>query len=101
MTEQTITIYCFIDDFFHAVGRKDDAHCKINDAELLTTALLAARYFHGNLCSAYSYMQAHHGVRLIDKSGFTRRLHSLQPSCWLCLLPWARASRSSTLPQLT
>ncbi|WP_255593889.1 hypothetical protein [Pontibacter sp. HSC-14F20] len=56
MTEQTITIYCFIDDFFHAVGRKDDAHCKINDAELLTTALLSARYFHGNLCSAYGYM---------------------------------------------
>ena len=74
MTEQTFTIYCFIDDFFHAIGRKDDAHCKINDAELLTTALLAARYFHGNLCSAYSYMQAHHGVRRIDKSGFTRRL---------------------------
>lgn len=78
MTEQTITIYCFIDDFFRAIGRKDDAHCKINDAELLTTALLSARYFHGNLHSAYGYMQAHHGVRRIDKSGFIRRLHGLR-----------------------
>lgn len=78
MTEQTITIYCFIDDFFTAIGRKDDAHSKITDAELLTTALLAARYFHGNLHSAYGYMQAHHGVRRIDKSGFTRRLHALK-----------------------
>lgn len=78
MTEQTITIYCFIDDFFHAIGREVDAHCKISDAELLTTALLAARYFHGNLCSAYGYMQAHHGVRRIDKSGFIRRLHGLR-----------------------
>lgn len=78
MTEQTITIYCFIDDFFRAIGRKDDAHCKISDAEVLTCALLAARYFHGNLSSACLYMKAHHGVKMIDKSGFTRRLHGLR-----------------------
>lgn len=78
MTEQTIAIYCFIDDFFITIGRKADVHCKISDAEILTTALLAARYFHGNLRSACSYMQAHHGVKMIDKSGFIRRLHRLQ-----------------------
>jgi hypothetical protein len=78
MTEQTIAIYCFIDDFFHAIGRKDDVHSKLSDAELLTTALLAARYFYGNLHSACGYMQAHHGVKMIDKSGFIRRLHQLQ-----------------------
>jgi hypothetical protein len=78
MTEQTIAIYCFIDDFFLTVGRKDDAHCRLSDAELLTTALVAARFFYGNLHSACAYMGEHHGVRLIDKSGFTRRLHGLQ-----------------------
>lgn len=78
MTEQTIAIYCFIDDFFITTGRKADVHCKLSDAEILTTALLAARYFHGNLCSACNYMQQHHGVRMIDKSGFTRRLHGLR-----------------------
>ena len=78
MQEQTIAIYCFIDDFFHVIGRKNDIHCKISDAEILTTALLAARYFYGNLCSACAYMREHHGVKMIDKSGFTRRLHSLQ-----------------------
>jgi hypothetical protein len=77
MTEQTIAIYCFIDDFFITIGRKDDVHCKLTDAEILTTALIAARYFHGNLCSACAYMQQHHKVRMIDKSGFTRRLHGL------------------------
>ena len=78
MTEQTIAIYCFIDDFFLTVGRKDDAHCKLSDAELLTTALVAARFFYGNLHSACAYMKEHHGVRMIDKSGFTRRLHGLR-----------------------
>lgn len=78
MTEQTIAIYCFIDDFFITIGRKEDVHCRISDAEILTTALLAARYFHGNLISACSYMQHHHGVKMIDKSGFIRRLHRLR-----------------------
>jgi hypothetical protein len=78
MTEQTIALYCFIDDFFISIGRKADVHCKISDAEILTTALLAARYFQGNLCSACAYMQQHHGVKMIDKSGFIRRLHKLQ-----------------------
>lgn len=78
MQEQTIAIYCFIDDFFISIGRKDDVHCKISAAEILTTALLAARYFHGNLVSAGTYMQQQHGVKMIDKSGFTRRLHGLQ-----------------------
>ncbi|HUP10600.1 MAG TPA: IS982 family transposase [Niastella sp.] len=79
MKEQTIAIYCFIDDFFHTIGRKDDVHCKISDAEILTTALLSARYFYGNLHSACNYMKDHQGVKMIDKSGFIRRLHSLQP----------------------
>jgi hypothetical protein len=78
MTEQTIAIYCFIDDFFISIGRKADVHCKLSDAEILTTALLAARYFQGNLCSACAYMQQHHRVKMIDKSGFTRRLHGLR-----------------------
>ena len=78
MQEQTIAIYCFIDDFFKAVGRKDDTHCKLTDAEILTTALIGARYFHGNLHTACEYMQEQHKVKMIDKSGFIRRLHKLQ-----------------------
>ena len=78
MTDQTIAIYCFIDDFFLASGRKEEVHCKLSDAEILTTALLSARYFYGNLATACTYMKQHHGVKMIDKSGFTRRLHGLQ-----------------------
>lgn len=95
MTEQTIAIYCFIDDFFKAIGRKDDIHCKISDAEILTTALLAARYFQGNLCLACAYMQQHHGVKMIDKSGFTRRLHGLRQQLLALFL-----ALSDTLKQL-
>jgi len=66
MTKQNIAIYCFIDDFFNAIGRKEDVPCKLSDAELLTTALIAARYFHGNLHNACDYMQQHHRVKMIN-----------------------------------
>lgn len=78
MADKTIAIYCFLDDFFRAIGRKTDVHCKRNDAEIATTALIAALYFHGNQASAMGYMQKHHGLRKLDKSGFNRRLHRLE-----------------------
>jgi len=78
MSEQAIAIYCFIDDFLKAVGHKTDAHCKVSDAEIITTALIAARYFYGNQTTGRAYMREKHGVVMIDKSGFSRRLHSLE-----------------------
>jgi hypothetical protein len=78
MSEQAIAIYCLIDDFLKTVGHKTDAHCKVSDAEIMTTALIAARYFYGNQTTARVYMQEKHRVVMIDKSGFTRRLHRLE-----------------------
>ncbi|WP_299466582.1 IS982 family transposase [uncultured Microscilla sp.] len=77
MTDYTIAIYCFIDDFLKKTGYKENPIKKITDAELMTTALVAARYFSGNHQKSMSYMRNHHGVDMIDKSGFNRRLHGL------------------------
>lgn len=78
MTDKAIAIYCFLDDFFKASAPKEDAHCKLNDAEIATTALLAALFFYGNQASATKYMREHHGLKMIDKSGFNRRIHRLE-----------------------
>lgn len=78
MADKTIAIYCFIDDFMKATGRQTDVHCKLNDAEIATTALMAALYFSGSHAKACHYMQQHHGLKMIDKSGFNRRLHRLE-----------------------
>ena len=49
MTEQTVAMYCFLDDFLRiARPRPADKRRQVGDAEILTTALLAARYFDGN-----------------------------------------------------
>ncbi len=81
MREQTIAMYCFLDDLIHftrppgtpllASGRR------LTDAQVLTTALIAARFFGGNLVVAKHYMEQHWGQNRLDKSGFTRRLHAL------------------------
>ncbi|OWP61379.1 transposase, partial [Hymenobacter amundsenii] len=70
-------MYCFIDDFLRATRPQAPHKRHLSDAELLTTALLAARFFGGNLAAARRYMQQHWGMKALDKSGFTRQLHRL------------------------
>ncbi len=44
---------------------------------MLTTALVAARFFGGNLGLGQRYMEQHWRQSKLDKSGFTRQLHAL------------------------
>ncbi len=82
MENYVITIYCFIDDFVKISRKKDESLRKTTDAEILTTAIIASRYFGCNMVKARGYMRSHHGVVFIDKSGFNRRLHGLEFLLW-------------------
>ena len=82
MTDFTITIYCFIDDFHKKTNHKEHSKRKVSDAEIMTTALLAARYFYGNFVTARQYMEQHHGMARLDKSNFNRHLHRLECQLW-------------------
>lgn len=77
MNDFTIAIYCFVDDYLQIAGEKPAAKRLLNDAQVITTALLAARYFGGNMVKARSYMQEHQGCRMPHKSNFNRMLHRL------------------------
>lgn len=77
MTEQTVAMYCFLDDFLRLTRPQAPHRRHLSDAEVLTTALLAARFFGGNLAVARRYMEQHWGMKSLDKSGFTRQLHRL------------------------
>nr|WP_227687108.1 hypothetical protein [Spirosoma arboris] len=83
MTDKALAIYCLLDDMFQIMGLKTDAHCKLNEAEVATTALMAALFFYGNQATACDYMQRHMGCRMIDKSGFNHRLHRLEATLLL------------------
>lgn len=77
MTDYTIAIYCFLDDYLKVSRPKEDSRRKVNDAGIITIAILAARYFHCNLISASGYMQQHHGFKKLDKANLNRHLHRL------------------------
>ena len=54
-----------------------DPHRKLNDAQVITTALVAAYYFQGNQSHACSYMRDFFGFDMPDKSNFNKILHQL------------------------
>ncbi|GAA3993715.1 IS982 family transposase [Hymenobacter antarcticus] len=81
MREQTVAMYCFLDDLLTTTrpvwARPADKRRHLSDAQVLTTALVAARYFGGNLVLGQRYMEQHWGQKSLDKSGFNRQLHAL------------------------
>jgi hypothetical protein len=51
---------------------------QLSDAEMITTALVAARFFGGNHQAAQDYLKEHGLMpKMLDKSRFNRRLHRL------------------------
>jgi hypothetical protein len=67
-----------------SVTQKNESHRKMTNAQITTTAIIAARYFGGNLVKAKSYLSSHWGCNYIDKGGFIRRLHGLEDKMTLC-----------------
>ena len=48
MDGQIIAVYCLTADMLQALGHRDDGQCHLNDAEVMTIALVAALFFGGN-----------------------------------------------------
>lgn len=80
MYDKTIAIYTFLDDILKAIKHTEPANRKASDAEVITTALLAAKYFGGNIGHAISFVKSKK-LRLmpgmLGKSRFNRRIHAL------------------------
>ncbi len=68
----------FPDDLLRAIGHNEDCRRDMSDAEIITTALIAAMFFDGNYAKACCYMKDHKLIpNMLDKSRFNRRLHSI------------------------
>ncbi|MUG93758.1 hypothetical protein F7734_15565 [Scytonema sp. UIC 10036] len=59
MLNEIITIYAIIDDLLKAIGHDKNCRRKMSDAEIITTAIIAAIFFGGNHSMACSYMKDH------------------------------------------
>jgi hypothetical protein len=79
MDEEITATFCLCDDLLKAIQHPEDPQCQMNDAEVMTTALVAALFFRGNHESARAMLKQHGYIpRMLSKSRFSRRLHRIK-----------------------
>jgi hypothetical protein len=78
MDRQIILVYCLCADLLIALHHAEDRQCQMSDAEVMTTALVAALYFGGKYERARELLQEQGYIpTMLSKSQFSRRLHRL------------------------
>jgi len=83
MHEQIIFIYCICADLLASLGVRDDQQCKMNSAEVMTIAIVAAIFFGGNFSRARSLLKSHKYIRsMLSESRLNRRIHEIDISVW-------------------
>jgi hypothetical protein len=79
MDELIIALFCLINDLLEAMNHREDSQCQTNDAEVMTTALIAAFYFGGNWTHACRWLHVPHYIpKMLSKSRFNRRMHRVK-----------------------
>ena len=79
MDTEIIAIYCLCDDFLKAMHHVDDGQCQMSDAEVMTTAIVAVRYFGGNIEWARAMLQQQAYIpTMLSRSRLNRRLHRVK-----------------------
>jgi hypothetical protein len=100
MDSQIVAVYCLCDDMLKTLHHKEDPQSQINDAEVMTPAIVAALYLGGNMEKARDLMKEYGYVpKMLGKSRFNRRLHRVA-GLFLCLFSllgetWKELNESS------
>jgi len=85
--EGIIAIYCVCDDLCKLLGIQDDRQAQVTTAEVMTTALVAAWLFHGNLELIRAFLKAEGYIpQMLGSSRLNRRLHRIPEGVWRLLL---------------
>jgi hypothetical protein len=78
MDTQIVAVFCLCDDMLKALHHYEDPQSQISDAEVMTTAIVAALYFGGNIEKARVHLQEYGYIpKMLGKSRFNRRLHRI------------------------
>ena len=71
-------IYVITDDLLRAVGHTEDCRRVMSDTEVITSALVAAKFFGGNQEQACNFLLEDGLIpKMLSKSRFSRRWHRL------------------------
>ncbi len=80
MDERIIAVYCRCDDCLKALRHYEDPQCEMSEAEVVTTAIVAALFFRGNLEAARTHLQTAGWIpQRLSRSRYNRRLHRMRP----------------------
>jgi hypothetical protein len=101
-----VTTYVVLDDLLKAMGFQDDGRAHVTTAEVLTVAVVAARYFQNHQERALCVLQQLGAIPRLSTSRFNRRLHQAQAVLddglqWLSQLvarPWLAIVDTLPLP---
>ena len=78
MVLEIVAIYYWIDEIIKYMGHKQDKRCLMSDSEIITTLIVAARFFSGNIEKARLFLRDHGYIKnMLEKSRFNRRQHAL------------------------
>ena len=78
MDTQIVVVFCLCDDMLKALHHHEDPQCRMSDAEVMTTAIVAMLYFRGNFCLASRFLyDGKYIPGMLSKSRFNRRLHRI------------------------
>jgi hypothetical protein len=79
MDDKIVAIYTIVSDFLMAIHHYEDSQRQMSDAEVMTTAIVAALFFAGNYESARSMLaEPRYFPAMLSKSRFNRRLHRVK-----------------------
>ena len=77
-----VTVYVIIDDLLKAMNHQDDSRASLNGAEILTIAVLSAKYFQNHHERALGVLAQLGYIGYFSLSRFNRRLHALHDLLW-------------------
>ena len=81
MEDQIIFIYSICDDLLTSFGTNKVAQCKMNSAEVMTVAIVAALFFGGNFSKARLMLKSHNYIQnMLSESRLNRRMHEIDIS---------------------
>ena len=76
MDTQIVAIYCLCDDILKGLHHHEDDQCRMSDAKVMTTSIVAATFFAGNMEKSRCFLNEHRYIlNMLGKSRFNRRQH--------------------------
>lgn len=78
MVREIITVFCICDDYLKSISYEDDKQARMSTSEILTTALIAAKFFGGNYNKSRWFLSEHNYMKyMLSESRFIRRLNQI------------------------